>query len=166
MTTKNFRDTHALKGAFLTNTLLRLVDLIALQGDELLQDAGIIIPSRGVSCALLVGDKGQVSASDIAKALEQPHQLATQRIEALISLGLMKRINDPEDGRRKILKLTRKGEGQYQRLKVRLKDIERAFIDLYAEIECDLPDVMARATYALLRTPMLERIKTAVSAKK
>jgi DNA-binding MarR family transcriptional regulator len=155
----HFTETHALKGAFVANQLSALVDLIALQGDSLLDDAGITIPSRAVSCVLLVGDQGQVSAADIAKALQQPHQLATQRVEALIKLGLLKRIDDPEDGRRKILALTARGKDQYARLNVRLAEVEQAFLGLFAEIDCDLPVALERALEALRSTPLLQRIQ-------
>lgn len=159
MQTPHFTETHALKGAFVANRLSALVDLIALQGDLLLQDAGISVPSRAVSCVLLVGDEGQVSAADIAKALQQPHQLATQRVEALIKLGLLKRIDDPEDGRRKILTLSTRGRDQYARLKLRLAEAEQAFNGLFAEIDCDLPAVVERAFQALRATPLLQRIQ-------
>lgn len=155
----HFTEVHALKGAFVANRLSGLVDLIALQGDHLLQDAGISVPSRAVSCVLLVGDQGQVSAADIAKALQQPHQLATQRVEALIKLGLLKRIGDRKDARRKILELTAKGKDQYARLNVRLAEAERAFRGLFAEIDCDLPAVLERAFQALGKKTLLQRIQ-------
>jgi DNA-binding MarR family transcriptional regulator len=158
MQMRHFTETHALKGAFVANRLSALVELIALQGDSLLQDAGISMPSRAVSCVLLVGDQGQVSAADIAKALQQPHQLATQRVEALIKLGLLKRIDDRKDARRKILTLTAKGKDEYARLNVRLAEAEKAFLGLFAEIDCDLPAVIERALEALRSTPLLERI--------
>lgn len=159
MAQRNFRDRHTLKGAFLSNLLLRLVDLIALQGDDLLRDAGIIFPSRAVSSVLFIGDRGQVSAADIAKALDEPHQLTAQRIEVLIELNLLKRINDPHDRRRKVLMLSRKGKDQHQRLVCRLAEIEQAFLGLYTEIDCDLPTVLERADQALQRVPILERIQ-------
>lgn len=159
MTVQNFRDQHVLKGAFLSNTLLRVVDLIALQGDDLLHDAGIIIPSRTVSYVLFIGDQGHASAADIAKRLDEPHQLTAQRIEVLIGLGLLERTSDPDDRRRKILALTRRGKNQYRRLTTRLAEIEQAFLGLYAEIECDLPAVLELALEALHRAPMLERIQ-------
>lgn len=159
MKKQNFRDEHVLKGAFVSNTLLKLVDLIALQGDDLLHDAGIIVPSRAVACALFVGDKGRVSLADVAKALDEPHQLTAHRVEGLIGLGLLERISDSDDRRRKILMLTRKGKVQHQRLITRLAEIEQAFLGLYAEIEHDLPTILEQALAALHRTPMLERIQ-------
>lgn len=159
MTAMNFRDEHALKGAFVSNKLLRLVDLIADQGDDLLREAGITIPSRAVGCTLFIGDKGQVSLTDVAKALDEPHQLSAQRVESLIQLGLLERRDDPKDRRRKVLRLTKNGKVQYQRLRVRLAEIEQAFTDLYAEIDHDLSAILDRAIDALYRTPLLERIR-------
>ena len=164
MRAPHFTETHALKGAFVANRLSALVDLIAQQGDLLLQDAELSIPSRAVSCVLLVGDQGQLSAADIAKALQQPHQLATQRVEALLELGLLKRIDDPQDGRRKILTLSARGRDQYARLKVRLAEAEQAFLDLFAEIDCELPAVVERAISALLSRPLLQRIQAGAPA--
>lgn len=159
MTTMNFRDEHALKGAFISNKLLRLVDLIADQGDDLLRDAEITVPARAVACTLFIGEKGQVSLADIAKALDEPHQLSAQRVEGLIQLGLLERKNDPNDRRRKVLRLTKSGKAQYQRLVVRLAEIEQAFNDLYAEIDHDLSAILDSAIDALRRTPLLERIR-------
>ena len=159
MVARNFRDEHALNGAFVSNKLLRLVDLIALQGDTLLRDAGITIPSRAVACALFIGDKGQASLADIAKALDEPHQLTAHRVDDLIQLGLLERRDDPNDRRRKALSLTKKGKSQYQLLLVRLAEIEQAFTGLYAEIGHDLPAILETAMEALHRTPLLERIQ-------
>lgn len=156
---KNFRDDHALKGAFLSNTLLRLVDLIALQGDDLLREAGITIPARAVATMLYIGDKGEASLADIAKALNEAHQLTAHRVEGIIQLGLTERANDPTDGRRKILRLTGEGQVQYQRLLIRLAEIEQAFLGLYAEIGHNLPGILDQALQALKRSPLLERIQ-------
>jgi len=165
MSDHNFLDAHNLNGAFLSTKLLGLVDVIAEQGNELLQQTGIIIPSRTVSCVLLVGDKGGVSAADIAKALHQPHQLATQRIEALIHLGLLERSSDPNDGRRKILVLTKNGKNQYKRLNLRLKEVEHAFLGLFKEIDCDLADAAEKALCALTTKSMLDRIAESKQSK-
>jgi len=154
----NFIDTHARSGAFVAIVLRRLIDVIAAQGDDLLDDAGIIIPSRAVSCILLVGDRQEVSAADIAKALQQPHQLATQRIELLIDLGLLERRVDPKDRRRKTLRLTSLGTDQFQRLLRRLAEVEQAFASLFEDINHDLPKIIDRAIGALGERSLLDRI--------
>jgi len=158
MTAKNFRDEHALKGAFVSNLLLRLVDLIANQGDDLLREAEITIPARAVACVLFIGDKREASLADIAKALDESHQLAAHRVEGLIGLDLIERSDDPRDRRRKILSLTPKGRTQYKRLRARLAEIEAALSGLYEEIGIHIPTIIEQAIEALHRTPLLDRI--------
>lgn len=155
----NFVDTHPLRGAFVANQLERLVDMIVLQGHALLEDAGLVFPSRAVSAVLLIGEYGTLSAADIASALAQPHQLVTQRIELLIDLGVVERVTDPTDGRRKLIELTRFGRDQLVRLQARLAESERAFAALFAEINCDLPSIADHAMEALERAPLLNRIQ-------
>lgn len=166
MVGRNFRDEHALSGAFLSNKLIRLVDVIGAQGTQLLEDAGISIPSNAVALTLFVGDRGQASLADIAKALDEVHQLTSTRVESLIQLGLLERRDDPNDGRRKALSLTKKGKAQYRRLLQRLTEIETAMAGLYAEIGHDLPAILETAMEALNREPLIARIRETTSESK
>ena len=152
-------DTHPLRSAFVANPLRRLVELISNQGETLLQDAGLEFPSRTISCVLLIGERGEISAADIAKTLSQPHQLVTQRIDLLIKLGVVERLADPADKRRKILALTPKGVIQFECLKPLLAEADIAFTALFAEINCDLPTIALRMLDALTATPILDRVK-------
>ena len=161
ITVMAYVDSHPRHGAFLANQLSRLVDMIGKQGDDLLMGAGLSLPSRAISSVLLIGERGQISAADIAKELQQPHQLVTQRIEILIKLGLLDRIDDPSDGRRKILELTRKGQKELRLLKTCLHDAEGVILDLYQEIECDLSAATLRAMKVLSSKSILDRIATA-----
>lgn len=156
----DYVDSHPRHGAFLANQLRRLVDMIAEQGDALLTGAGLSLPSRAVSSLLMIAERGQISAADIAKELKQPHQLVTQRVEHLIARGLVGRIDDPSDKRRKILQLTSKGKKELRLLDDCLDDAERAFTDLYQEIGCDLSAVTLRATKALSSRSVLDRMTT------
>jgi len=159
MATGNFLTTHALRGAFFATQLDQLAELIAVQGEALLQNSGIHIPSRAVSTALLIGERGKISAADIAEELKQPHQLVTQRIELLISAGIVNRLPDPDDGRRKTLQLTDTGIVQFEKLKQSLGDIERIFGDLFEEIDCDLPSVILKTSEALDQSSLSMRRK-------
>lgn len=154
-----FLDSHPLRGAFVANTLERLVSQIVEQGDVLLRDAGLDFPSRAASTVLLLGERARISAADLAKALDQPHQLITQRVDLLIELGIVSRAGDPGDARRRILVLTAKGKRQFKALKARLTLAEAAFAALSAEIGCDLLDATRSAIAALGRSSVLERVR-------
>lgn len=160
MSHNTYTDSHSFRGAFVANILGRLADLIVAQGEDLLQDAGLDFPARAVSSVLLIGERGQISASDIANDLGQPHQLVTQRVELLIKLQIIERLHDPNDARRKILTLTDKGAAQFKRLKACLADADRAFEIMFTEINCDLPTIAARAMEALDKSAIRERVKT------
>lgn len=159
-----YLDTHPLRGAFVSNKFIRLSDLIAEQGEDMLRAADIDVPSRAVSIMLLIGEHGEISAADIAKLLQQPHQLVTQRADLLIELALIKRRSDPRDGRRKILVLTAKGVDQFNRLTERMDRVAAVFAALFEEIECDLAAMAMRAIEALRRSPILERIEPSKSS--
>lgn len=151
-------NTHSRHRAFLANQLNRLADLITEQGDDMLVDAGLTLPSRSVSLLLLIDERGQISAADIAKELNQPHQLVTQRIEALIKLNLINRINDSADKRRKILTLTTKGQKELLQLDQCLQNAEHVFQALYQEIECDLSAITQLTIKTLSTHSILDRI--------
>ncbi len=154
-------DTHRFTGAFVANKLDRLAGMIVEQGNELLHDAGITIPSRAVSLLLLVGEHGKLSAADIAVTLGQPHQLVTQRIDVLVDLGVVERRGDPADGRRKILALTVKGDAYYAKLQIILSEAATAIDGLFEEIECNLSIFAMKAMHALGRASILDRIQSA-----
>ena len=154
-----YPDDHPQGGAFLANRLNRLSDLIATQGDELLRDAGLDLPSRAVSLMLIVGERGPLSVADAAALLEQPHQLVTQRAEVLISLGLIERRDDPADGRRKFLTLSAASVERHARLQAFLSDAADVFATLSEEIGCDLSAMVAKTQGALERVSLLDRMK-------
>jgi DNA-binding MarR family transcriptional regulator len=154
----HFLDSHPLRGAFVANTLERLAALIVEQGEELLRDAGLSIPSRAVSIVLLLGERTHLSAADLAKTLGQPHQLVTQRVDNLIELGIVSRMGDSHDARRRILVLTAKGSRQAEALRTRLTLAEAAFAALFAEVGCDLQGVALGAIAALGQSSVRDRV--------
>ncbi len=157
MRDSNIMDTHALSGAFVSNKLLRLVETIADQGQVLLSSAAIEIPPRAISTVLMIGEIPDVTAADIATSLDQPHQVATQRIGTLIKLGLVTKRPHATDSRRKVLVLTDKGQAQFALMMVMLEKIRAAMDALFEEIGCDLAARSVDAVAALRAVPLIER---------
>ena len=151
-------ENHPLHGAFVSHWLNTLTDLIADQGEEMLRDAGITVPSRAVSIVLIAGERGEISAADVAQVLGQPHQLVTQRVDLLVKLGMLERAIDPKDKRRKILRLTSVGTEQFSQLVKRMEQVSAVFTALFEEIECDLADMSRKAADALGRSSLLARV--------
>ena len=155
----HFLDSHPLRGAFVANTLERLAGLIVEQGDGLFRDAGLSFPARAASTVLLLGERTRLSAADLAKTLDQPHQLVTQRVNLLIELGIVSRAGDSSDARRWILVLTAQGKREYEGLKTSLARADTAFAALSAEIGCNLADLAVSAIAALERSSVRDRVR-------
>ncbi len=164
MRATDFIATHQLRDAFVANLLDTLVNQIVEQGDDLLRQAGVVFPSRSASTVLLLGGGRDLSVADIAKTLGHPHQLATQRVDMLIALGIAKRVDDPGDGRRKVVRLTPKGRRQLQKLEATLVLARSAIAALFEETGCDLSAAALRAMQALETKSLLERSR-AIAAK-
>ena len=157
MSQPTYIDGHPLRDAFLANRLDRLAGLIVEQGDEMLARAGLSFPSRAVSTVMLIGERRRISAAEIARELGQAHQLVTQRLELLIEQRIVRRLNDPSDGRRKQLALTSRGERELEQLLEAVQQTDEAMKRLFEEIECDLAAVAGRAMEALYERPIADR---------
>ena len=159
MSDTSYLEGHAFRRAFLAHHLAQLADQISSQGEAFMEDAGLQFPSRAVSSVLVLGERGPMSAADIADALNQLHQVVTQRVDLLVSQGLVERVADPKDKRRKLLSLTLKGQVQYAQLRYALARADVAFTALDQEVECDLIDLISRISKAFDRASVLERTK-------
>lgn len=70
---------------------------------------------------------GAISVGELAEFLLIKHHTAVELTDRMTKLGLLSREVDEEDGRRVLLKLTRKGEQRLQRLsKVHLDELRSA----------------------------------------
>lgn len=156
---QTFIDTHQYSESFLGFRLSRLVDLIVTQGDELFAAHGLSFPTRAASTVLLISDSESLSTADIARQLQQPHQVATQRVEMLLDIGLIKRTADPKDGRRKKLALTKRGKAESVVLRECLAQAKSVFDGLYDEIGTDLSAASQRALDALSAKTLLDRFE-------
>lgn len=153
----DFLNAHPLRGAFLAHALEDVARLIVDQGDALLSAHGLDIPSRAVSTLIFIGDHGQTTTAEIAKALNQPHQLVAQRLELLSRAGLLERPTATLDRRRKPVALTALGAERVERLRLILARADRAFDALSTELGLDLAALPSRLTSALKARPLIER---------
>jgi DNA-binding MarR family transcriptional regulator len=160
MQNSTYIDGHPMRAAFVANIWERFVELVVAQGEDILSDVGIEFPSRAVSSILLIGENEKLTVADIAKTLNQPHQLVTQRVDLLLDLNIVERVPDTSDKRRKIIQLTHKGHKQHKALKIRLIEAEAAFLELFDELGCDLSGLAVKAIDLLERKPLLYRIQS------
>ncbi len=143
--------------AFLGGRAQRLADLISQQGDELFRSAGIAVPVRCASTLLYLRQDGPSSLVQIAKALDESHQLTAKRMALLDTLSLVSCEDDPNDRRRRIFALTRKGKREARLVQARCELAQKIFEQLNRELAVQLGDALDAAWAALTEKSMLAR---------
>jgi DNA-binding MarR family transcriptional regulator len=154
-----------LRAAFIAHMADRLNTLICVQTGEMLKKAGAVTPIRCVSAMIYLLKRGPASLADIADTDGQSHQLVSSRVAPLEELGLVTRTDDPNDARRKLLKLTAKGKADAKLLEKLCRDIASALEDLSSEIGVDLVSALETAEKELARRPIAERLATRLRQK-
>ena len=114
-----------------------------------------------LSPLLLLKEQGPLSTSDIAKQLEDSHQLTTQRINALQNEGYIKSAQDKSDLRRRTNSLTAKGKREAAKIEVLAHQLEMAYESLFKEMDADLFRLVNESIVKLRRKPIAERIPKA-----
>ncbi|MEM9598520.1 MAG: MarR family transcriptional regulator [Acidobacteriota bacterium] len=144
---------------FLGRSADALSQLIAKQVEAVFDGADIRIPVKSCSLISTLAALEPASAADLAKALDQSHQLVLQKIPALLGAGLLDREKDPGDGRRKVFRLTPEGHRQLERLQGLAPAIEAIYQELYRELGVDLRAALDGAAASLRDRPVAERLE-------
>lgn len=160
-----FVNSETIRKAYLGKHAQNLLFLSSEQVADVYKDRGITIPVRLSSTLQFISQQPGVALADIARALDIPHQLVSQRTEKLLKLGLAKKHPDPHDGRRSEYHLTENGSAQAALLKTCMEDTALIYGDLYDEIGCDLAQALLDAIHALERTSLRTRFKDKFSPK-
>ncbi|MEM1080333.1 MAG: MarR family transcriptional regulator [Pseudomonadota bacterium] len=145
--------------AFLGKAAQDLVHLSSAQVIDIYRQRGLIIPVEVSSTLLYLQQHAQSVLTDVSDALDIPHQLAAQRIEKLIRLGLLEKQRDPNDGRRVLLKLTRTGLREAAILDQCMEDVAVVYQQLFDEIDCDLAAKLNQAIERLNTRSLLARFE-------
>lgn len=136
--------------AFVGARAFRLANLIGEQGQALLKNADLVIPVQCISLVLFLDQNGPASLVEIARALDEQHQLTAHRAKQLESLSLVTRKQDANDKRRRTFHLTQKGKGEAKKVEAVCRQGADVFESLSEEIGSDLNMVLNKA-YALLQ---------------
>jgi len=138
--------------------LSQFSDRIYAQMSDALAAEGILVPAKSTGIIQVLFSEGPCSQADIASQLRTSHQLIAQRVTALLKQSILELKPDPNDGRRKLLLLTKKGRDEGQKLQSFLPKLIRAYHDLNAEIGLDFHDLITRANRALDGRSLSDRL--------
>lgn len=160
MTTQYFEQ---LSPAYLAHYCRRLSSLIIDQGTQILSEMGLVTPAASISAIVYIEANSPVSAATLAEALGVSHQMATQRVNELEKLKLIRRVHSKQDKRVKQIVLTPLANKEIKQLKPFTEKVEQAFRQLESDLECELMSIIRKAELALLAKPLCLRISESVN---
>lgn len=132
-----------------------LGQLISVQIKPVYQALGIIVPVKSCSLVHCLAQLKEASLVDLAKQLNQSHQLVKQKMPRLSELGLISRNADPDDKRRTLYRLTAKGMEQAAILNK--NPMEQIYQQLSEEVAADIQHVLLSAIERLQAKDLLSR---------
>ncbi|GAB2535990.1 bifunctional helix-turn-helix transcriptional regulator/GNAT family N-acetyltransferase [Rhodanobacter koreensis] len=89
--------------------LKALSDRFYAAADEVYRSCGAGIESRWFPVMRYLWERGPATVTEVASAIGQTHSAVSQLAGRLLRAGMIRRRNDPADGRRSLLVLTEKG---------------------------------------------------------
>lgn len=132
-----------------------LGQLIGEQIKPVYQSIGVIVPVK--SCSIIHALEGvkHATLTELAKQLQQSHQLVKQKIPKLLDLKLIVVAQDPSDKRRQQYRLTDLGRKQAQLLQEH--SMQAVYQSLSDEINADIFQVLNAAISGLKAKDLLSR---------
>lgn len=137
----------------------QLATMIYEQMDGWLAAEGVKLPGYTTSIVQTLYHAGPQSISDLAVRLQLSHQLASQRVQWLVREGFATVASGTEDRRTRIVRLTRAGRAEADKLQRFLPMMELAYSDLFDQVGLDLHDAVVRASSALADRPLATRFE-------
>jgi DNA-binding MarR family transcriptional regulator len=136
-----------------------LSNLIEEQSQPIFDNLAIIVPIKSCSTLLSLSELQQASVTDLARQLDQSHQLVKQKLPKLLKLGVIQQSPDKNDKRRTLYSLTPEGKKQSQKIKEYLKQSEKLVDSISQDIGIDIFDAIDNAIKTMKERSLLERFR-------
>lgn len=157
MNHREFYDDLVIQKAYTAKKLLDLAFLIQGQVTEVYVHKGMIFPVSCSSTLLFLSRGGPASVTEVARALQHPHQTVAQHLATLGKLNIIEKRTDETDRRRIEYVLTDIGRAQADFLDRYNTEAAEVFEHLNRDIGIDLGDVLDMGIAALKRRSMADR---------
>ena len=144
--------------------LRRLSEYFLMEVNKVYEQAGIPFEASWFPVFYILGQQQPIPLIDIAEQLEVSHSAVSQLVTSLKKKGLVKTAPCPEDGRRQLVMLSKKGEELLEQVQPVWKAITSAMTDLTDEDRYSRQ--MLEAVTAIeqrVQEESLSRARTAVS---
>lgn len=150
---------ESLGSSFMSHYARRLADLINEQASDVLQQLNLCVPASAISTLQFINLNSKVTVAHIADAMGVSHQMATQRINALEKLSLVKRVKLPSDQRAKQIKLSNMGQSEIKALHPFMKTMKCLFDELENELGHELSQTIYQAELSLQKNTLKQRFE-------
>jgi DNA-binding MarR family transcriptional regulator len=147
--------------AFLAHRLKRASDLLVDGAGDWLAQSGMTAPPRALSTLLLLKAEGRLPVTGISERLRLSHPLMIKLLKVLEDLGLVAVTRDRKDARRRMIRLTKRGQAESEIAERAIAVLAQAYADLFAETGVDLLDAVARLEAACAETSFADRLAAA-----
>ncbi|GAA4351920.1 winged helix DNA-binding protein [Kangiella taiwanensis] len=139
-----------------------LSNLIEEQSQPIFDSLGIIVPIKSCSTLLSLFELQQASVTDLARQLDQSHQLVKQKLPKLLKLEVIQQSPDKEDKRRTLYSLTPEGLVQSKKIKEYLMLSEKLVDSISKDIGVDIFDAIDNAIKAMKERSLLDRFNNSL----
>ena len=109
-------DLHVYGALLLASRLRKVSEALYAGVDEVYRARGVELPSRCFPILFLLRDQGRLGISELAVLLGQTHPAVSQMSRKLLQHHVVKEWPDPNDDRRRLLGLSRRGAAMMRRL--------------------------------------------------
>ena len=144
-------------GAVIAAHFRRLSERLDRDANQVYAQLGVPFEQRWMSVLDLLVRCGPKSVNEIARDLNISHPSVSQTRSSLIASKLLAERADPNDGRRRVLYLTAKGERLVERLKPVWAALEQAGQELNEEAG-NIVELLRSLETALDRKSILDRV--------
>lgn len=144
--------------------LRRLSERLHSDGSRIYGELALDFQARWFPLLYLLSRQSPMAVTEVADALHLTHPAVNQIAAAMAKKGLLTSAKDRRDERRRLLKLSKKGEKVAVSLKPIWTEIENATRDLLREVGGNLLETIGRIESELDRSSMYERVMSRVRA--
>lgn len=144
--------------------LRHLIDLLDGAVAAAYDEAGIAYRPRYTPVMRVLAEDQPRTLSQIAQAAGITQPAATQTVALMINEGLLEASHGEHDARKKVVRLSARGEELLPQLRLCWESTRAAADSLDADLPCPLSEILAASIAALHANPFGERIRKARAA--
>lgn len=147
--------------SYLAHLLRRVSDELVAGVEIWSAGSGLQSPTRTRSTLMALSAHGTLSITEIAALIRQTHPAVINWARLLSEAGMVVQERDANDGRRTLIRLTRQGQEEVERLRKADNTIAAAYRDLMKEADADIFESLWRIEEACRHKSVQQRLEEA-----